>query len=94
MYIENCIWLPDVLVKLFVKHHVTQEEVEDIFFNRPKYRFVESGYREGEDVYSAAGQTDTGRYLIVFFIQKQNNLALILSARDMDRKERRRYERK
>ena len=92
MYIEDCIWLPDVLVKLFVKHHVTQTEVEDIFFNRPKYRFVESGYRKGEDVYSAAGQTDAGRYLVVFFIQKPNNLALILSARDMDRKERRKYE--
>ena len=41
-----------------------------------------------------AGQTDAGRYLIVFFIQKEKNLALILSARDMDQKERRRYERK
>ena len=68
MYIEDCIWLPDILVKLFVKHHVTQKEVEEIFFNRPKYRFVESGYRKGEDVYSASGQTDAGRYLIVFFI--------------------------
>lgn len=94
MYIEDCIWLSDILVKLFVKHRVTQEEVEEIFFNRPKYRFVESGYRDGEDVYSAAGQTDAGRYLIVFFIQKQDNLALILSARDMDQKERRRYEKK
>ena len=92
MYIEDCIWLPDVSVKLFVKHRVTQREVEEIFFNRPKYRFVESGFRKGEDVYSATGQTDAGRYLIVFFIQKQNNLALILSARDMDRKERRRHE--
>ena len=94
MYIEDCIWLPDILVKLFVKHNVTQKEVEEIFFNRPKYRFVESGYRKGEDVYSAAGQTDSDRYLIVFFIQKRENLALILSARDMDQKERRRYERK
>ena len=93
MYIEDCIWLPDILVKLFVKHQVTQKEVEEIFFNRPKYRFVESGYRKGEDVYSA-GQTDAGRYLIVFFIQKEKNLALILSARDMDQKERRRYEKK
>ena len=89
MYIEDCIWLPDILVKLFVKHHVTQKEVEEIFFNRPKYRFVESGYRKGEDVYSAAG-----RYLIVFFIQEPDHLALILSARDMDQKERKRYERK
>ncbi len=78
MYIKDCIWLSDILVKLFVKHQVTQKEVEEVFFNRPKYRFVESGYRKGEDVYSAAGQTDAGRYLIVFFIKKQNNLALIM----------------
>ncbi|MCY4403991.1 MAG: BrnT family toxin [Candidatus Poribacteria bacterium] len=94
MYIQDCIWLPDTLVKLYVKHHVTQNEVEEIFFNHPKFRFVESGFRKGEDVYSAAGQTDAGRYLIVFFIQKQDHLALILSARDMDQKERRRYEKK
>ncbi len=58
-----------------------------------RYRFVESGHRPGEDVYAAIGQTDAGRYLIVFFIHKPANTALILSARDMDEKERRRYER-
>lgn len=66
-------------------------------FDDPHYRFVESGNRQGEDVYSASGQTDAGRYLIVFFIRKPGNIALILSARDMDNmdnKERRRYERK
>ena len=31
MYVEDCIWVPDILVKLFVKHHVTQKEVEEIF---------------------------------------------------------------
>jgi uncharacterized DUF497 family protein len=94
MYIDDFIWLPDILDKLAVKHQVTQDEVEEVFFNHPRYRFVESGLRPGEDVYSAGGQTDAGRYLIVFFIGKPNNVALILSARDMDRKERRRYERK
>ena len=39
-------------------------------------------------MYSASGQTDAGRYLIVFFIHKQDNTALILSARDMDKKEK------
>lgn len=63
------------------------------FFNRPRYRFVESGYRQGEDVYAASGQTDAGQYLIVFFIHKSINAALIVSARDMDKKERNRYER-
>lgn len=39
------------------------------------------------------GQTESGRYLIVFFIYKSTREALILSARDMDKKERRQYER-
>jgi uncharacterized DUF497 family protein len=94
MYIDDFIWLSDIVDKLIVKHHVTQDEAESIFFNSPKYRFVESGYRPGEDVYSASGQTDAGRYLIVYFIHKPDNTALILSARDMDKKERGRYERK
>jgi uncharacterized DUF497 family protein len=94
MYIDDFIWLPDILEKLAVKHHVIQDEVEEVFFNRPRYRLVESGHRPGEDVYAASGQTDVGRYLIVFFIHKPANTALILSARDMDEKERRRYERK
>jgi uncharacterized DUF497 family protein len=94
MYIDDFIWLPDILDKLAVKHSVTQDEVEEVFFNGAHYRFVESGRRQGEDVYSASGQTDAGRYLIVYFIHKSGNMALVLSARDMDNKERKRYERK
>jgi len=94
MYIDDFIWLPDIVEKLAVKHQVTQDEAEEVFFNKPRYRFVESGHRPGEDVYSASGQTDAGRYLIVFFIYKENSTALILSTRDMDEKERRRYEQK
>ena len=94
MYINHFIWLPDVIEKVAVLHHVMQDEVEEVFFNSPRYRFVESGYRPGEDVYSTSGQTDAGRYLIVFFIYKPTYTALILSARDMDENERRRYERK
>ena len=94
MQIDDFLWLPAIIEKVEVKHHVSQEEVEEVFFNRPRYRFVESGNQPGEDVYSVGGQTEAGRYLIVFFIHKRTNSALILSARDMDRKERRRYERK
>jgi hypothetical protein len=94
MKIDDFIWLPDIVDKLAVKHHVTQDEVEEVFFNQPRYRFVEYGHRPGDDIYSVLGQTDAGRYLVVFFIHKTDARALILSARDMDRKERRRYERK
>ena len=94
MPIDDFVWLPDIIDKLIVKHQVSQNEVEEVFFARPRFRFVESGYRKDENVYSATGQTESGRYLIIFFIHKYNNTALILSARDMDKKERRRYERK
>ena len=94
MYIYDFIWLPDIIEKLAVKHNVSQDEVEEVFLNKPRIRFVESGYERGEDVYSALGRTDAGRYLVVFFIQKSAGIALIISSRDMDAKERKRYERK
>jgi uncharacterized DUF497 family protein len=94
VYIDDFIWLPDIIEKLESKHHVLPEEVEEVFFNRPHFRFVEKGHVAGEDVYIALGQTDGGRYLSVFFIHKPGNLALVISARDMDAAERKRYGRK
>lgn len=94
MHIDGFVWLQSILEKVEIKHHVLQDEAEEIFFNRPRFRFVETGYRKGDNVYSVGGPTDSGRYLIVFFIYKSPGTALILSARDMDKKERKRYERK
>jgi uncharacterized DUF497 family protein len=91
VYIDDFIWLPDIIEKLESKHRVLPEEVEEVFFNRPHFRFIEKGRVAGEDVYVALGQADSGRYLSVFFIHKPRNLALVISARDMDAAERRRY---
>ena len=94
MKIEGVIWLRDVVDKLAFKHHVETDEVEEVLNGKPRFHFVEKGERRGEDVYLALGQTDEGRYLSVLFIYKKTREALILSARDMVRKERRRYGRK
>ena len=94
MKIENFIWLPDILDKLAFKHQVEPSEVEEVFDHRPKIRFVQKGDRTGEDVYMALGRSEAGRYLAVIFIIKKNNNALILSARDMAKKERKQYGRK
>jgi uncharacterized DUF497 family protein len=95
MFIDDFVWLTEIANKVARKHRLTPDEVEEVFFNNPRFRFVESGHRLGEDVYSAGGQTDGGRYLIVFFIYKRDHhTALILSAREMDATERRRHERK
>jgi len=94
MKIRGIVWLIDIVDKLAFKHHVEPPEVEELLENRPKIRFVEKGERKGEDVYLALGQTDAGRYLAVLFIHKKTNEALILSAREMADKERRRYGKK
>ena len=93
MRISGIIWLDDIVEKLEEKHHVLQSEVRETLMNRPQFRRVEKGHRPGEHVYSAAGQTDAGRYLPVFFVYKREGQALILSARDMTHAERREYER-
>ena len=94
MEIEEIMWLRDVVDKLDYKHHVEIHEVEEVFINQPKYRFVEKGNRKGENVYLALGRTLAGRYLSVLFIYKVTKEALILSARSMAKKERRQYEKK
>ena len=94
MRIDGVIWLRQVVDKLASKHHVTPDEVEQTLTNEPRIRFMEKGKRKLEDVYLALGQTDDGRYLSVLFIYKRTREALILSARDMARKERKRYGKK
>ena len=94
MRINEIIWLDAIVDKLASKHSVEIEEVEEVLNNKPRFRFIEKGKRIGEDVYMALGQTDAGRYLTVLFIHKLNSNALILSARDMARWERKLYERK
>lgn len=94
MKLEGIIWLRDVVDKLLLKHHVDTEEVEQMLSGKSRFRFVEKGKQEDEDVYAALGQTDAGRYLAVLFIYKKTKEALILSARDMAKKERRQYDKK
>jgi uncharacterized DUF497 family protein len=92
--IEGLIWLDEIVEKLAKKHRVEVREVEELFGGSPRFRYIERGHREGEDVYSALGRSEAGRYLIVFFIWKVGNQALPISARDMTIAERRRYGRK
>ena len=92
MKIKGLIWFDDIIEKIKRKHNVQQKEIREVLDNDPHFRFVEKGYRSAENVYAAMGQTEGGRYLIVFFVWKTDKRALILSARDMTKSERRLYE--
>ncbi len=91
MRIAGFVWLHTILEKVERKHNVGVEEVEDVFARRPQIRFVENGRVAGEDLYAAYGRSRAGRYLTVLFIRKPDRRALIVTARDMNRKERRQY---
>ena len=92
--VSGFVWLDEIVEKLIVKHAVDPVEVEELFRGKPRFRFVEKGRQKGEDVYVALGQTDAGRYLVVFFIRKAGGRVLPISARDMTPAERKRYGRR
>jgi uncharacterized DUF497 family protein len=91
---EDLIWLPDIVDKLIEKHQVEPYEVEEAFAKRPRVFRGPKGHYPGEDVHYALGRTESGRYLFIVFIKKMDGRGLILSARDMTTKERRRFGRK
>ena len=91
MTIRAIVWLDEILEKVQRKHHMSADEVRFVLSGRPQFRFVEKGHRRGENLYSAAGQTAAGRYLVVLFVYRQDQSALIVTARDMTRAERRLY---
>lgn len=59
------IWRAEVVEKLFVKHGVTRDEVEEVAYGRNKVRKV------GRNRYLIFGQTDAGRYLLVVLEQER-----------------------
>jgi uncharacterized DUF497 family protein len=94
MRIKDLLLKGYVIDKLAWKHNILELELRQVFNNEPKIRMIEKGKIKGEDLYVALGRTDAGRYLVVFFIMKTSKEALIVTARDMTEKERRRYEKK
>lgn len=94
MKVTGIIWRREVVDKLAWKHHVTTDEVEEALAAARRFRFIERGDVEGEDLYAALSRTAAGRYLIIYFVYKTTKEALIVSAREMTRKEKRAYAKK
>lgn len=93
MQLDEIIWKDRFIDKIEAKHGVSASEVEEIIFGKSHVRWAQKGHVKGEDLYTAFGQTTGGRYLVVFFIRKEQIAALPISARDMTDSERKYYER-
>ncbi|MEZ4663327.1 MAG: BrnT family toxin [Caldilineaceae bacterium] len=84
-------WDENNLDKNWYLHDVTNGECEEIFFNVPLVLSSDKTHSTQEMRYYALGRTDTNRWLFVAFTLR-NGLIRIISARDMNQKEARKYE--
>lgn len=74
-----------------IKHDVTTDECEQIFFNRPLILLDDVLHSQLEKRWFALGRTITGRKLTIAFTKRDDQIRII-SARDMSRRERIKYE--
>ncbi|KAF0119376.1 MAG: hypothetical protein FD149_61 [Rhodospirillaceae bacterium] len=75
------------------KHGVSQAEAEQVFFNEPLLVVGDSLHSRHEPRFHALGVTNEGRRLhMTFTLREEGTKIRVISARDMHRKERSRYE--
>ena len=77
--------------KNFVKHKVADRECEEVFFDQKKKIFKDALHSGNEDRLILLGQTRSGRILFIVFTLRSGK-ARVISARDLNRKERHLYE--
>jgi hypothetical protein len=71
---------------IWTKHHVAVSEVDEVCQSA---RLVLKG-RDGS--YAIYGQTDAGRYLVLFIYPKGRGVFSLATARDLEQQERRRIQ--
>jgi len=77
--------------KNLIKHNVENWECEQVFFNRPLLVLEDTRHSVSEKRWVAFGKTDTDRFLVLVFTRR-GNLIRMISARDMNKRERKFYD--
>jgi uncharacterized DUF497 family protein len=88
---EGFDWDDGNIEKNWLSHQVTPQEAEQVFFNRPLVVADDAKHSRLEKRYMVLGQTDENRVLFIAFTLRKKRIRVI-SARDMNRKERKVYE--
>ena len=92
--LENCQgfqWDKGNSLKNWLKHGVAQRDAEQAFLNEPLLLLEDKKHLEHEDRFLAFGRTDEGRRILIAFTIRERWIRVI-SARDMNKKERSNYE--
>lgn len=86
-------WDAGNIQKSLMKHEVRNEECEEAFFDHNKETQKDVLHSMNEERYVLIGQTKRGRLLYIIFTIRKNKIRII-SARDINKKERKLYEEK
>ncbi len=87
MRISEFEWDDGNILHLALGHGIEPEEAEEVFAEAPLYRKTKRGH------YAAFGPTSAGRLLVILFEIKGSGRARVITGWDMDRPERRYYQR-
>jgi len=77
--------------KNWVTHRVSRNESEQVFFNEPFIIAGDMKYSQNEKRWYLLGITDSQRLLFISFTIR-NSFIRVISARDMNKKERKVYD--
>lgn len=94
--IRELLWREDRQEHMIERHEVFPAEVEEAVLYDPSgflNRIGPARRDPRETVYEHYGRTSQGRYLMTALIYLSRGLAMPVTSREMDQKERRRYER-
>ena len=84
-------WDEGNITKNWEKHDVTHIECEEVFFNDPLVVIKDEPHSITEPRYYVLGKTNSQRFLFLVFAIRSNKIRVI-SARDMNKEERKIYE--
>ena len=84
---EGFQWDEGNSLKNWKKHNVTISECEQVLFNKPMIVSSDEKYSDSEKRWFLLGRTDLDRKLFLVFTSR-GNLIRVVSARDMNKKER------
>lgn len=88
--VEGFDWDKGNIEKNWEKHRVSYLECEEVFFNQPLVVQEDEVHSKSKNRYYALGKTNDDRHLFIVFTIRNRKIRVI-SARDMNRKERRSY---
>ncbi|MBU0475566.1 MAG: BrnT family toxin [Bacteroidetes bacterium] len=89
--VEGFQWDEGNIEKNWIKHQVSHIECEQIFFNEPLIIADDVKHTQREKRWFALGRTEMDRRIFVVFTIRKN-LVRVISARDMNKIEKRKYD--